>query len=220
MSVRLSPDGMYYWDGQAWVSTLSHDGRSRWNGQAWVPVGPAVFAPPPRTVREPTPWTRPLQYAVIAWYAFSALFTATLPFWMGATMNQAVNQSFQRQEAQSGQPLPPGFADTMNSLITGILWVSAIFAVAIAVVAIVAAIRRWTWAYYAILVLLGLGLLGLPINIINAVSGGSLTSLQGFTMPAWQAWSGVGTGLISGALFVWMLVGLVRFGPWAMKRVG
>ena len=35
MSLRMSPDGMYYWDGQAWVSTLSHDGRSRWNGQAW-----------------------------------------------------------------------------------------------------------------------------------------------------------------------------------------
>jgi hypothetical protein len=219
LSSRLSPDGMYYWDGQAWVSTLSPDGRHRWNGQAWEPLAATAYAPTAGVAREPTSWTRPLQYAVVAWYGISALFTATLPFWMGSAMNQVMNQVIQRQEATSVEPPPPGFADAMSSMMTGVFWVSAIIGVAIAVVAIVAAIRRWTWAYYAILVLLGLGLLGLPINLVNAASGGSLNTMQGYSLPMWSLWFSIGAGLVSGALFVWMLVALVRFGPWAMKRV-
>jgi len=58
VSAQISPDGMFYWDGQQWVSTLSPDGRSRWNGTAWVPTGHA-YGPPAyqatgRTLREPT----------------------------------------------------------------------------------------------------------------------------------------------------------------------
>lgn len=220
MSQRVSADGMYYWDGAAWVSTLSHDGRHRWNGSTWVPVSGSVYAPQARAPREPTPWTQPLQYAVAAWYGLSALFTATLPFWMGGTMNQIMNQAIQRQEANSVEPLPPGFSDTMTTMMNGILWFSAIVGAAVAVVAIVAAIRRWTWAYYAILVLLGLGLIGLPVNLANAASGGSINSMQGFTMPMWSTWFSIGSGLVSAALFVWMLIALVRYGPWAMRRAG
>jgi hypothetical protein len=218
MSQRLSPDGMYYWDGQAWVSTLSADGLTRWNGDRWVPVSGQAEAPPGGS-RQPTPWTRPLQLTVIAWYVFSALYTASLPFWMSGLMNQVVNQAIQRQQEQSGRPMPAGFADTMSSLMTGVFWASAVFGIAIAVVAIVAALRRWTWAYYAILVLLGLGLLGLPVNLANALGGGTLTAAQGLSMPVWTSWVGLGTGLVAAALFVWMVIALTRYGPWAMRRV-
>ena len=37
----LSWDGMHYWDGRAWVSTLSPDGRYRWDGRSWMPVNDA-----------------------------------------------------------------------------------------------------------------------------------------------------------------------------------
>ena len=208
---------MYYWDGRAWVSTLSPDGRHRWDGMAWVPVAPVSYAASPPVAREPTPWTRPLQWAVIAWYGISAIFTATLPFWMGSTMSQIMNQAIQRQEATSVEPPPPGFADAMSTMMNGILWVSAVIGLAIAVIAIVGAIRRWTWAYYAILVLLGLGLIGLPINIVNAATGGSLSTMQGYSVPSWSLWFSIGAGLVSAALFVWMLVALTRYGPWAMK---
>jgi len=63
---------MYYWDGQRWVSTLSPDGRHRWNGSAWEPLAVPAYVPayqPARPPRQPTSWTRPLQIAVIAWYA-------------------------------------------------------------------------------------------------------------------------------------------------------
>jgi hypothetical protein len=211
---------MYYWDGAAWLSTLSPDGRHRWNGSTWVPVTTFAYTPIPAAVREPTPWTQPLQYAVIAWYAFSALFTATLPIWMAGSMNQIINQAIQRQEATSVEPPPPGVADAMATMMNGVLWVAAILGAAIAVVAIVGALRRWTWVYYVVLILLGLGLLGLPVNVVNALTGGSLNSTQGFTLPAWTLWFSIAAGVVAAALFVWMLIAMVRYGPWAMRRVG
>jgi hypothetical protein len=121
----LSPDGMYYWDGTSWISTLSHDGRSRWNGSAWIPVGTAAVAPsgyyaPARATREPTSWTKPLQYAVAAWYALSAVYVLSLPFWMSGPMTDMINQSIQRQQAlnPSATPLPDNFAGTMGSFMT------------------------------------------------------------------------------------------------------
>ena len=38
MTSTLSPDGYYYWDGEAWQSTMSADGLLKWNGSAWLPV--------------------------------------------------------------------------------------------------------------------------------------------------------------------------------------
>src|SRR5258708_30041594 len=37
---RVSPDGLWAWDGSAWVSTASPDGRWRWDGFGWVPLPP------------------------------------------------------------------------------------------------------------------------------------------------------------------------------------
>ena len=34
---RISPDGLWWWDGAQWRSAISPDGRWRWNGQAWEP---------------------------------------------------------------------------------------------------------------------------------------------------------------------------------------
>ena len=78
MSAQLSPDGLYYWDGTQWQTTLSHDGRTRWNGSEWIPVqgigSPAGTNLYGSATREPTSWTRPLQYAVAGWYAMSAIY--------------------------------------------------------------------------------------------------------------------------------------------------
>ena len=134
-------------------------------------------------------------------------------------MNQIVNQAIERQQAQSQQALPPGFAEAMTNMMTGIFWGAAIFGIALSVVAIIGALRRWTWLYYVVLVLLGLGVLGLPINLVNAIGGGAINSAEGFAMPAWTAWVGIATGLVSAALFAWMLIALIRFGPWATRRV-
>jgi hypothetical protein len=214
---------MYYWDGQRWASTLSPDGRQRWNGSGWEPVSGA-FAPahaqarPP--LREPTSWTRPLQYAVIARYAAAGIYGLFLPFWLGPYMSQVMQQSIQRQQQAypPDETPPPGFTDMMNAVMAGSLWVGTIIGLTLTVIVIVAAMKRWTWAYYAILALIGFTLLGTVFNLINLVTGGALTAHQPQPPQITRA-VGDAFGVIDTVLFVWMLVALVRRGPWAMRRI-
>ena len=229
MSARLSPDGMYYWDGSQWVSTLSHDGRSRWNGTSWIPTGqaygPAGYQPPGRVTREATSWTQPLQLTVAVFYALQGVYALTLPFWMGGPMTQAMNQSIeqsiqrQQQLNPSVSPPPAEFVNAMSSFMGGILWVAAVFGVAVAVVAVIGALKRWTWVFYVVLVFLGLGAISLPLNLVNAAGGGALNGASGFTMPSWTYWVGLAVSIPGTALFVWMLVALIKRGPWAMRKV-
>ena len=227
--LRLSEDGFYYWDGRQWISTLSPDGRSRWNGYAWVPVTPmAPMAAPvyphyqqPASVRVPTPWTKPMQYAVAAWYALSGLYAVSLPFWMSGVMTQAFNQSFQRQSQLNPNVSPPSpeFVSSMASMMSGILWASAIIAVVVCAVLAVGAVLRWTWIFWVVLVLLGLGTLALPFNLISAVAG-STYAANLYGLPSWTTWLSVAIGIPNAALFVWMLVALIRYGPWATTKSG
>jgi hypothetical protein len=223
----VSEDGLYYWDGRQWISTLSPDGRSRWNGYAWVPVTPmgpmAAPAYPhyqqPATVRVPTPWTKPMQYVVAAWYALAAGYALSLPFWMSGVMTQAVNQSLQRQSQinPNVSPPPPEFVSSMTSMMSGILWASAIIAVAVCAVFVIGALMRWTWIFWVVLVLLGLGTLAVPFNLISAVAG-STYAANLYGLPAWTTWLSVGIGIPNAALFVWMLVAIIRYGPWATTK--
>ena len=229
MSARLSPDGMYYWDGQRWVSTLSHDGRSRWNGTAWVATGPVyasrTYQASGPITREPTSWTRPLQLAVAGWYALQGIYALTLPFWMTGPVTQAVNQSIQQSIQRQQElnpnvsPPPADFVNTMTSIMGGALWVAAVFGLAVALVAVIGSLKRWTWTFYVVLVFLGLGTISLPLDVVNALGGSAISSASGFTMPGWFYWVGLLTAIPSAALFIWMLVALVRRGPWAMTKV-
>jgi hypothetical protein len=215
---------MYYWDGQQWASTLSPDGRFRWNGSAWETV-PTMAYPPPYysscpLQREPTSWTQPLQIAVVARYVAAGLYGLALPFWLRGYISAVMQRSLQQQQQAypPGEGPPPGFTDMMNSIMTGSLWLGAILGLVIAIVAILGAIKRWTWAYYVILVLLGFTLLGTVFNLINLVAGGALTARQP-QPPEFIQIAAYIFGAIDTVLFVWMLVALVRRGPWAMKRI-
>lgn len=225
--MKLSEDGLYYWDGRQWISTLSPDGRSRWNGYAWVPaasMAPMVAPAYPYyqqsvTARVPTPWTKPMQYAVAAWYALSGLYAVSLPFWMSGAFTHAFNQSFQRQAQinPNVSPPPPELVSSMTSMMSGMLWLSAIIGAAICAVLVIGALMRWTWIFWVVLVLLGLGTLALPFNLIGAVVGSTYAaSLYG--LPSWTTWLSIVIGIPTAALFVWMLVALIRYGPWATRK--
>jgi hypothetical protein len=88
-------------------------------------------------------------------------------------MRDYVVQAIQEQQARtpSAEPLPPNFIPTISSIITVSLMIAAVFGLAIAIVAIVGAMRRWTWVYYAIVVLLGLGALSLPFSLVSTPAG-------------------------------------------------
>jgi hypothetical protein len=136
-------------------------------------------------------------------------------------MTQAINQSIQRQQQlqPTASQLPPGFIETMSSLVAVGLWVSAVFGVAICVVVGVGAWKRWTWMYYVVLVLLGFSTISLPLNIITVFAGPAVSAAQGFSLPSWTYWVSVVLSIPAAALFVWMLVALIRRGPWAMAKV-
>jgi hypothetical protein len=158
---------------------------------------------------------------VAGWYALSALYTLTTPFWLSGPMTQAINQSIQRQ--QQLQPTtsqtPPGFLDAMNSVMAVALWVSAVIGVAVCVIVIVGALKRWTWMYYVVLVFLGFSTISLPLNFINVFAGPAMSAAQGFSLPSWTYWLSVVVSIPAAAIFVWMLVALIKRGPWAMTRV-
>ncbi len=214
---------MYYWDGATWISTLSPDGRYRWDGAAWRPVAwsPAMPYPgAPQVQRQPTSWTRPLQYAVAGWYAISALVSLSLPFWMGGMMSQMMNAAFQRQAQQNPglEPPPQSFYDGINSMMTGAVWIAAIVAFAIALLVIIGALRRWIWLYYVLLVFLGLGVVSAPVNLLQFATG-SFSNAYGYSPPAWLYLVGIVSWIPSTILFVAMIVALARRGPWGMTKV-
>jgi hypothetical protein len=154
-------------------------------------------------------------------YAAAGLYGLMLPFLMQGYMTSVMQQSIARQQQAypPGATPPPGFAEMMSGVMTGSLWVGAMVGVALSVVAIIAAVKRWTWAFYAILVLIGFTLLGTVFNLINLVAGGALTARQP-QPPEFTRIVSYVFGPIDAALFLGMLIALIRRGPWAMRRVG
>jgi hypothetical protein len=135
---------------------------------------------------------------------------------MADIMTQSMQRSQQRYPSATPPP-PPEFVSAMTSFMTGALWVGALFGFAICLVAIVGALNRWTWLYYAVMVLGGLGLLAVPINLITAFRGNSAFA-YGVDLPTWNTWVSLLSGVIAGALAVAMLYALVKRGPWGMTR--
>ena len=73
--------------------------------------------------------------------------------------------------------------------------------------------------FYAVLVLLGFGVISLPIDVVDALGGSAISSASGFSLPAWTYWFALVAAVPSAALFAWMLVALIKRGPWAMRKV-
>ena len=85
-------------------------------------------------------------------------------------------------------------------------------------VVIIGALKRWTWLYYVVLVLLGFTTISLPLDAVSIFAGPALSAAQGFSMPTWTYWVGFLFSIPAAALFVWMLVAVIKRGPWAMTR--
>jgi hypothetical protein len=201
MSTRLSPDGMYSWD-----------------GGKWVPVG-AGHLPAPATSRVETSWTRPTQYVVAAWCAVQVLWIASLPFWYISTMTRYADvMNLREQQLHPGTPTPPpDMMSNTNTAMTLVFYVGVLVLLVIFAVAIVGTLTRWAGAFYAILVLVGLEVIWLVFGVLQTVAISALLG-QYAGPPEWMVWMQVGFAVASAALFVWMLIAAVKRGPWAMKK--
>jgi hypothetical protein len=149
-----------------------------------------------------------------------ALWVASLPFWYIKTMTQyadAMNLR-ERQLHPGGPTSPPDPMSTTNTEMTVAFYVGVLAILAILVFAIVGMLRRWTWAYFAILLFVGLEVLWLVLGVLQTVV---LSALLGqYVGPRdWTVWMQLGFAVPSAALFVWTLVAAIKRGPWAMKKV-
>jgi hypothetical protein len=183
------------------VGQVSADGQFRWDGTQWVPI--------PRGAREPTSWTRPLQLAAAGLFVAEAVYSVivSLIYINPTTMRRAM-------EAQ-GTSIPQGTdAETVINISVAI---ALAFVIGIAVCELVAAVGSylgWRWMFWVALVLFGLGAIGALTNI------GTLIRPETSPVPLWGVAISELFAIVSLALFVWMLIAVIRFGPWAMKRPG
>jgi hypothetical protein len=168
----------------------------------------------PRVV---TAWTKPLQYAVAAWYLLQAIYAIALPVVMTGPMTDYVKQIMQRQAAINPDvtPPPPDVMATITSLMTFALWAGAVIGIAISAVAITGALKRWTWVFYAVLILLGLQTVSFPFTLISAFATSTLNPVK---LPVAMTATSIAFGFPAVALFAWMLVAAIKRGPWGMRR--
>ena len=123
-----------------------------------------------RMVRSATSWTRPLQVAVIALAMAQVLYSVSYPYWVASAWNwwdNMVNPGGP-QVHWWGWPLPaPGsLHDVLLESLD--IYGRTVLTVAIAMAVIVAAIKRWSWAFFAIGVLLALYATARLYNLVQA----------------------------------------------------
>jgi len=183
------------------VGQVSSDGQFRWDGQQWVPIAPGT--------REPTSWTRPMQLAAAAVFGVTAVYSVVSAF---VFIN---HDTMVRVLKAQGSTLPRGMtydslADTAIAFAIG----SVVFIAVLELIAAVGSFLRWRWLFWAAMVLFGLGAIGTVTNL------GYFAKPDTSPVPiAGVAFSEL-VSLAALAMFVWMLIGVIKFGPWALKRPG
>lgn len=183
------------------VGQVSADGQFRWDGVQWEPI--------PRGAREPTSWTRPMQLAAAALLAVEAVVTvvADVLFYNHDAVKRAL-------EAQ-GTPIPANTTeDQLIGITIGFAIALAVFFGLLELFGAVAAYLGWRWAFWYVLVLMGLG----SIAALFGLYGLARTSSSPLPVAAIVVEELLALAAIP--LFVWMLIGAITRGPWAMKRVG
>lgn len=180
---------------------ISADGAFQWDGQQWVPLA--------KGHREPTPWTRPMQLIAAGLFAVSGVvgLITTIAF----VNHDSVLKAIQAQ----GTQIPAG--NDVNAIVNftiGITWGVAFFFTVLWLVAAVGSYLGWRWMFWAALVLFGISGIGAFTNL------GSLASPDRSPVPVGGLIISEVFAVGSIAMFVWLLVGLIKYGPWAMKRPG
>ena len=183
------------------VGQVSADGQFRWDGQQWVPI--------PRGEREPTPWTRPMQLGVVAFFVIEVLFSII-------TSALFINHDSMLKVLQAqGTSIPQGTdVNTVVSISIVFAWVVTVVIAAIELVAALGSYLRWRWMFWVVLVLLGIGSIGAVTNI------NTFAHPQTSPVPTWGVAISELLAIGSLGLFLWMLIAAIRYGPWAMKKPG
>lgn len=93
-------------------------------------------------------------------------------------------------------------------------WAVVIFICVLEAVAAVGSYMGWRWMFWADLVLFGFATIGALLNLGNFVNPRTTE------VPVWGLAVTELLDIAGAAMFVWMIVGLIKYGPWAQKRPG
>jgi len=183
------------------VGQVSADGQFRWDGTQWVPI--------PKGQREPTPWTRPMQLGAAALFAVEAVYSV-------ATALIFVNHDSMLRALQAqGTQYPSGTdIDTVVNISIGFAIGFVILISILELVAAAGSYLGWRWMFWAALTLFGLGGLGVFTNL------GTFARPNTSPIPIGAVAVSELLSIASLGLFIWMLIGVIKFGPWAMKKPG
>ncbi|HSS93364.1 MAG TPA: hypothetical protein VLR46_05160 [Candidatus Dormibacteraeota bacterium] len=186
---------------QAPAGQISADGQFQWDGQQWMPLA--------KNYRVPTPWTRPMQLISAAIFAASAIggVAVTLIF----VNHDSVLRALQAQ----GTQVPSGTSmDTVINVTIGVTYAISIVFALLWLVAAIGSYLGWRWVFWAALILFGLS----GISALTTI--GSLANPDRSIIPASGLIVSEIFDVLGLAMFVWMLIAVIKYGPWAMKRPG
>lgn len=114
-----------------------------------------------------------------------------------------------------GTSIPQGTSvDTVVNFAVAFAIGAVIFFAILDLVAALGSYLGWRWMFWAALILFGFGGIGSLTNL------SSLAHPATTPMPTSAILLSELISLAELAMFIWLLVGLVKFGPWAMKKPG
>ncbi len=138
--------------------------------------------------------------------AAAGLFVVTAVFSILTTAAYVNHDSMLLVIQTAGLDLPQGTdVDTAATAAVVSTWIVVIAIAAIEVVAALGSYLGWRWMFWAALVFLGVG-------AIVAIAFPDTAPIP--------RWAPAIASIAAFALFIWMLIGLIKFGPWAMKKPG
>ncbi|TMF36545.1 MAG: hypothetical protein E6I27_12925 [Chloroflexi bacterium] len=181
------------------VGQISADGQFRWDGTQWVPIPPAY--------REPTSWSRPMQLITAGLFLISAITSVVVAFVF-------INHDSMLKAIQASGPPSGTDVETAANFGIAVAYGVVIFFAILQVVAAIGSYLGWRWMFWGALVLFGLNSIGAFTNL------GPISNPKTSAIPFSGLLISELFALLSLAMFVWMLIAAVRFGPWAMKKPG
>lgn len=126
-----------------------------------------------------------------------------------------INRDSMLRVMQAQGSLPQGTdVNTVVSVGLTIAYIGVGFFVVVELIIALGSYLRWRWMFWGALVFSGFGGLGALTSI------GNFANPSRSYAPLWGLLVNELVSLASLALFVWLLIGVIKFGPWAMKRPG
>jgi len=150
-----------------------------------------------------------MQLAAAALFAVEAIYSVVTSFLF-------INHDTMLRALQAqGTQFPSGTdVNTVVSVGIGFAIGVVIFFAILELVAAIGSYLGWRWMFWAALVLFGLGGIGALTNL------GTLARPSTSPIPVGALAVSEVLSLASLGIFVWMLVGVIKYGPWAMKKPG